>query len=342
MLYFRTDANEQIASGHVMRCIAIAEAAKELGEDSTFIMADNKSIQLVESRGFKAIVLDTVWNDMESEIDKLASIIREYNIDKLLVDSYSITMNYMTAISKCTKLILIDDFGNEIYPVDVLINYGFMCEKIPYKKMYRDAGYSDVRFLTGSRYVPLRKEFENPDYTIREKVENVLITTGGSDGYNVAGQFLKKALEDDGFKELRYHVVVGCFNINKEMLRSMEKKYGNIIIHENVENMSELMQMCDIAITAGGTTTFELCSVGIPSVCLSIASNQYEGIKKWEREGVMLSAGDMEHNPQTCICGIIHNIKKYIASLDLRKEKSKKMRELIDGLGAKRIAKEII
>ena len=90
-IYIRADMNEIIATGHVMRCLSIADAAKEQGKETIFIVADEKPIEMLKKRGYEAIVLHTLWNTMEEEIDVLIPLIQLHNIQKLLIDSYQVT-----------------------------------------------------------------------------------------------------------------------------------------------------------------------------------------------------------------------------------------------------------
>ena len=95
MLYIRADMNEIMATGHIMRCLAIADAARELGRDTTFILADEQAVLLVRKRGYHSIVLDTGWDKMDMELPILQKVITEYGIQSLLVDSYMVTSNYL-------------------------------------------------------------------------------------------------------------------------------------------------------------------------------------------------------------------------------------------------------
>lgn len=340
MIYFRVDGNEKIATGHVMRCLSIAEALRELGEESTFILADQRPRDLIEEKGFAVHILDTLWDDMDGECETLAAYIQEQGVQKLVIDSYSVTRHYLSEIRKYTGLIYMDDMNAFAYPVDMLINYGFLSSREAYAGNYKTVD-SAPRFLIGCDYIPLRKEFQNVEFSLKKEVQDILITTGGADLYNIAGNVLALALQDKTLAGLGFHVIAGRFNCNKEELREIADRYENVTLYENVSNMSQCMKSCDIAVTAGGSTTYELCAVGIPSVCLSMAANQ-RGIESWEKEGIMLYAGDMETDAKACIQGVIRHLKTYMASYFLRQEKSNAMRKLVDGKGAWRLAKEII
>ena len=87
-LYIRADGNERIGTGHIMRCLAIAEKIRALCQDVTFIVADSRSRPMIENRGFKTICLDSKWDDLDCETEKLVSVLQKDSADKLLIDSY--------------------------------------------------------------------------------------------------------------------------------------------------------------------------------------------------------------------------------------------------------------
>jgi spore coat polysaccharide biosynthesis predicted glycosyltransferase SpsG len=172
-------------------------------------------------------------------------------------------------------------------------------------------------------------------------VKKILITTGGTDQLNVAGNLLERIARDSMLVGLEYHVIVGCFNRNKDKLYSMAERYSNIYLHENVTNMSEWMHCCDVAVSAAGTTTYELCACGIPSICLEIADNQ-EGAVAWEENDYMGYAGNAAKAMEQCMLKCEDLLLEYVGSYELRKKRSERMQDLVDGCGAMRIAEYVM
>lgn len=339
-IYIRVDGNEIIATGHVMRCLSIAEQIRKAGAEVIFIVADDRPKALIEGRGFSVDVLDTIWNDLNEEIGRLCDYVKECNVKVLLLDSYFVTKEYLQNLSQYTKIVYIDDLNRFVYPVHTVINYGAFAKPALYDESYRLAGL-DTKFLIGSRYVPLREEFTLKPFKVQEVLEKVLITTGGTDQLNVAGDLLSRLVKNRELAELEYHVIVGCFNQNREKLHLLADKNPNIYLHENVDNMSDWMRSCDAAISAAGTTIYELCACGIPTICLEIADNQ-EGAAIWEDTGYMLYAGNAYRDREQCMQGCLEALLKYKDSYEERKDKSMRMQSLIDGYGAVRIAKYLL
>ena len=339
-IYIRVDGNEIIATGHVMRCLSIAEQLRKLGIEVIFVVADDRPCELIERQGFRVDVLHTVWDDLDVEIETFTQYLVQKQVNILLLDTYYVTEKYLEQISNYTKVVYIDDLQKFLYPVHALIHYSAFADKQEYIAPYENIGRS-VDFLIGGYYAPLRDEFALQPFVVSQEVKKVLITTGGTDQLNVAGNLLEELLGDDICSTLEYHVIVGCFNKNREYLYKLQKQYANVHLHENVTNMSEWMRNCDMAITAAGTTTYELCACGIPSVCLEIADNQ-EGAVRWEEEGYMRYAGNAYKDMEACVKKCKEVLHLYQNAYEERKEWSGRMQTLIDGYGAKRIAEYIV
>lgn len=100
----RVDANEIVATGHVMRCLAIAEELRKIGQELLFISADDFQRPLIEQKGFEFVSLQTDWKHMEKETERLQAVIDRYHIGLLLVDSYYVTRAYFEKIHSFTKI----------------------------------------------------------------------------------------------------------------------------------------------------------------------------------------------------------------------------------------------
>lgn len=339
-IYIRVDGNEIIATGHVMRCLSIAEQIRKLGAEVIFVTADEKPCPLITDKGFPVDVLDTVWNDLDREIEQICHYVMEHQVKLLLVDSYYVTKEYLQNLSQYTKIAYIDDLRKFLYPVQALIHYWAFADAGLYQSPYEQEGRC-VDFLIGSDYIPLREEFALQPFQVRAEVRKVLITTGGTDQLDVAGRLLHAVMENDELMKLEYHVIAGCFNRNKEKLYRIAGDNPNFYIHENVANMSYWMRCCDVAVSAAGTTTYELCACGIPAVCFEIADNQ-EGAVVWEERGYMLYAGNACKDIDKCVQRCTEALLTYSTSYEMRRDKSMRMQSLVDGYGAKRIAKYLI
>ncbi len=337
MIFIRVDANRQIGLGHMMRCLSIATELQALGEEVCFVLADDSAAELLEKKGQAYIVLQTDYRQMENELETLVFLLREKKTKFLLVDSYFAKKEYFEKLSAETKVVYLDDKAAFPCSVDVLINYNIYADLMAYQRM-KDASKG---YLLGLDYVPLRKEFQKVAYEVRPKVENILITTGGADKYNLAGQILKKALSEPRIGNMQYHVVSGVFNDHLSMLEELERKYDNVHIHKNVTDMAALMKQCDVAVSAAGSTLYELCAVGVPILCFSFVDNQELMVEGFLKRGLVYYGGHYLEKEQALLSEIIDGIVGLVDRKEERQKLSMREREMVDGQGVRRLAEKL-
>lgn len=335
--YFRTDGNEIIATGHVMRCLSIADACREMGHEATFITADSQCSDLIQQRGYDFINLRGKWNDLEYELNKLENLVSTSDIQILIIDSYYVTEKYLSRLRFLTSTVYIDDLNAFHYSVDMMINYTIYADKFMYP-----LHYPDTKLLLGCDYVPLRQQFKGiGQKRIRKQVQNILVTTGGTDNQNVVGALLDKMDSDTIFDDVSIHVVTGVFNSHLEELHALEKQRNNVTIHCNIANMATLMTEADVAISAGGSTLYELSACGVPTIICSFADNQLDNVQGFAERGLMEYAGDARDGVKVCVENIIRITKTYIQYEDKRAKVSCELQQLVDGMGGVRIIEGI-
>lgn len=340
MFYIRADANEIIGTGHVMRCLYIADEMRRQGEMVTFLFADDRTRELVEGKNFDGICLNSVWNDLDSEIEKMKRLIDELGIDKLLIDSYYVTEHYLQELKSATKIIYIDDLLVFPYPVHMLVDYNIFATEDKYQSLYGDK-YKEIQFVLGCEYAPLRQEFCRYKRVVNDKVKSIFITSGGTDIYNLTGNLLNSLKTQDWFAETDVHVIVGKFNENKETLEKEWASYKNVTLHYNIPNIADYMKSCDIAVSAGGVTTYELCACGIPTIMYTLADNQMEIAQVVSDKASIYYAGDVREDMDACVDNIITKINELRQDVDSRRDISAGMQSVVDGNGCKRLVELI-
>lgn len=339
MFYIRADANSKIATGHVMRCLAIAGELKKRGIETTFITADHFADEMINDRGFRSICIDSVWNDMNMEINKMKELIHKYQIEKILIDSYFVTKQYLKELSQDVKIIYIDDLGLINYPVDTIINYNIYAEDIDYCKLTNS---NKSRVIVGPEFSPLREEFQAITPVFRECVKAILVTTGGTDNYNIAYHLMDYILNQKAYNDINFYVVSGKMNIHLSELQELGKNHSNIHICSNVQRISEIMCKCDLAISASGTTMYELCACGLPIITFSIADNQLKAIEKFSEKGFAINCGDVRNGVDDVIEQICSGIDNLITDKRKRKNIHKKERDMVDGFGVVRLVNKLL
>lgn len=334
IVFVRADANASIASGHIMRCLTIAHCLRLHHAKVTFIVADSVSRQaLLKQNETSILCLDSVWDKMDSELDALVSLISTRHPDYFLLDSYSVTDSYMRTLQSLVKLVYLDDLQAFPYPANLIINYDFNVDT---------AFYGNTPALTGPAYTPLRPQFKDVSYVVSKKVSSILLTTGATDPFHICTHFLSALLENSCFTDTLsvVHILAGSLTPNTDFFDIHNAPFS-VQIHKNVSEMAALMAECDLAFSAGGTTLFELCSVGVPSVSFSISNEQLPCVNAFDSMQVIPYIGDVRTDSDFYNV-LLEKGAKIAEDFSYRKEISAHMRNYIDGKGAERITQSIL
>jgi len=242
----------------------------------------------------------------------------------LLIDSYFVTSDYLSRLNKLTYLTYIDDLNKFIYPCSELINYNIYADKLNYPERY-----PGTKLLLGPKYAPLREEFRGlPIRNIKENVESVLITTGGTDPFGVAVKLVERLKGNPELQYLHLNIVAGRFYKHIDELQELSKKYSGVTLHKHFNSMAELMLGCDVSISAGGTTLYELCACSMPVVVFSMVDNQLAAVSAFS-DGYMLGCGDYRDSDEKCLDRILTNLSLLVGDYALRKELAEKCRGLL-------------
>lgn len=344
MIIFRVDGNPEIGSGHTMRCLSIADAAKEQGRECRFITADDCFASLICQRGFGCDVLQTSYRDMDAEQGRLSVFLEQYQPEAIVTDSYFVTPEYLSFLGQFADVTYLDDLAAFAYPVKRVVNYNIYGPDLDYAALYSKAGVPQPQLLLGPDYAPLRKQFQNiAPREPRQKVQDILISTGGADPQQIAlqlAQYLVKQAAQTPLHGVRYHFVVGAMNADLPVLQSVAQECAAITIHQNVQNMAQLMQQCDLAVAAAGSTLYELCACGVPTVTYVLADNQLLGAGTFAKYGLMKYAGDCREDRLF----FLHLTETLWALAQDRREQERMRfaaKKFVDGQGAQRLAEKI-
>ncbi len=333
-VFIRVDGNVHIGSGHVMRCLSLAKALRAENAVCSFVLADETMENVVAQEGFDVCVLHTQWNDLTAETDAMLAVLEKNRPLMLVVDTYYVTEMYLRTLNGVVPVVYIDDLNAFDYPVRCVVNYNIYADQLHYSP--------NKRYILGSAYAPLREEFAQRKLCFRKTAENVLISTGGADVGNVAAEILYHCLKSDALRGLKFHLIVGALNAHKEALRELVRDDRRVILHENVADMANLMQGCDVAISAAGSTLYELCACGVPTVTFATADNQLTPSACFSQKGLMLNAGDMRDGKQKTSLAVVHQLQKLAGDDRLRYDTALKMQRMVDGCGAGRLAKKLL
>ncbi len=344
-IFFRTDGNKEIATGHIMRCLTIARACKKKGASVKFVVSDTESVSLLQERflcdeEFPVYCLHSNYREMIVEVPALTSLLEAEDSGNaklwLFIDSYFATPAYFDMLSPYCKTAYLDDLRSFDCNVDLVVNYDTDQECA----FYQNAADR----LLGIQYAPLREQFQNTVYEVRPEVKNILLSTGGTDPYGIAGKILDAVSEIPLLRTMHYHIITAGTNARYNVLQAMSDKNPRIHIHKGVTDMASLMASCDLAVSAGGTTLCELCAVGVPTVSFLMADNQRTAVETFSVKKLIPCAGDVRNN--TAGKEVIEHITDFMThmsqNVDNRKKSSHAMRAFLDGCGAAKIADRLL
>jgi UDP-2,4-diacetamido-2,4,6-trideoxy-beta-L-altropyranose hydrolase len=333
-LLVRTDASVAIGTGHVMRSLALAQAWQDAGSHATFAMAETTpaiQARLVAESCPVLSVSSTAGT--ECDASQTIALAQKQCADWIVVDGYQFTADYQGALKAGGfRILFVDDYGHAgHYPADVVLNQNVTASEA----MYADRE-PQARLLLGPRFCLLRREFAAWGQWKREVLpggRRVLVMMGGSDSENLTARVMD-ALKLARIQDLEATVVAGGSNPHFAMLESAAVRSDRAItVKRDVTNMAELMAAADVAISATGSTCWELCLLGLPALLLDVAANQSAIARELDRRGCAIHVGDGTVPAEK----IAHDLERLLHSYELRQSLSRHARELVDGNGARRV-----
>jgi len=347
---FRVDASNQIGTGHIMRCLTLADGLRKHNAQARFVsrhMPDYLQ-EMLASKGYEFVLLREAHND--EKLDELmhaswlgvsqsrdaADTIRaleDQSWDWMVVDHYALDVRWEAKLRKSAKHILvIDDIADRQHDCDVLLD----------QNLYSDMGYRytgkvpvHCHLLIGPQYALLREEFRKLHGQVtprRDNNFNVIVFLGGVDSNNFTGHVIE-ALSKVKNPGLHVDVVIGLQHPCREEIEITCKR-NNFNCHVQTEKMAELMAKADLAIGAGGSSSWERCCLGLPALLVALADNQINIARELDSYGACIYIGKAE-KVSTSI--IQHSIESLITSEGKLKALSEKAYSLVDGSGVDRV-----
>ena len=357
LLLVRADAGPSIGTGHVMRTLALGQAWKRIGGSVVFVGGElpNGLISRIQAENFDVYKLDNSSCNLD-DAKETADIASSLGADWIAIDGYRFDDAYQAILSRLDcRLMVIDDYQHANHEnADVIVNQNAYADP----ECYRIT--SSARTLTGPSFALLRNEFtataveqsnlENSVEPQKQKhivkqARRILVTFGGEDADNWTLKTLG-VLSSLNRKQLIVDCVVGaCYQHSAEL--EIFKKTANMSlrIHRNVDHMAALMHRVDIAISAGGSTCYELARCGVPTIVASIADNQIPVALALSARGVMISIDEVKTGATTRnydpMKRLTKSIRRLLNDYETRKTMSELGSKLVDGNGGHRIATQM-
>jgi UDP-2,4-diacetamido-2,4,6-trideoxy-beta-L-altropyranose hydrolase len=323
-----------IGTGHVMRCIALAQAWQDAGGRAAFAMAESTEAVRARLARESCDALPVAFAPGKSDDARQTIALAEaQNCKWVVVDGYQFDADYVRALREAgLKVLFVDDYGHlQQYAADVVLNQNVSATPALYPN--REPG---TRLFLGPRYVLLRREFgvwRGWKRSIPPVCRAVLVLMGGSDEANVTATVID-ALHLAGVDNLQTTVLVGGSNRHFTQLCDRAAHSGPAIeLLRDVSDVGELIARADIAIAAAGSTVWELCLLGLPALLIDVADNQTAAAKELHKRGCAIHIGDRAVTAET----VAERLKSLIGAQGLRQSLSQCSGELVDGNGATRV-----
>ncbi|MDZ4855244.1 MAG: UDP-2,4-diacetamido-2,4,6-trideoxy-beta-L-altropyranose hydrolase [Nitrospirota bacterium] len=341
--------------GHLMRCLTLAETLRSRGVETRFICRAHlgNMVELLERQAMPVTVLPAPaqspnvnsedyasWLGVTQDEDAEQTIEALFGDrpDWLVVDHYGLDADWEQRLRPHTvKLMVIDDLADRRHDCDLLLNQNYSEGG---ENRYRDLVPESCRLLLGPRYALLRPDYVAYRRTLRPRdgmVRRVLVFLGGSDPHNMTGLALE-GLSAPEFQHLEVDVVVGANNSHRVALEKQVSARPLTNLYGSRSHLADLMAYADLAIGAGGGTTWERMCLGLPSLVVSIADNQRPACEALDRAELIQYIGSFRDVRST---DLVEVLKRSIGNRERLLARSTQNQLLVDGLGALRLAEAL-
>lgn len=352
---FRADASIEIGTGHVMRCLTLADSLHQRGVVCCFVCKEHPGnlIEVISGRGFTVHAIPVIgakgyeddepaldhqrWlgGDWRSDAAMTIESIGSMEIDWLVVDHYSLDARWEKHLrSYCNAVLVIDDLADRAHDCNVLLDQNYGRRPADYAGRVSD----DCKILVGPRFALLRPDFSELRGKSLERRKNpqlrrLLISLGGVDKDNATGAVLDTIRSCSLSNDVRLTVVLGSHSPYLEQVRAiaLEMPWATDLLID-VREMAALMADCDLAIGAAGISAWERCCLGLPSLIVLLAENQKPGALALEMSGAAIILGDI-----SMIASELPRALQSLGSSACLVEISAAAKALCDGRGASRV-----
>ena len=345
-LFIRADATTRIGTGHIMRCMALAQMWQERGGQVVFLSRCESQVlqNRIIAEGFQLISIKNPYPDT-SDLEQTLRALKLYAPCSeppalspwLTLDGYHFTQEYQRAIRDSgIRLLVIDDMNHlPYYDTDLLLNQNINAESIHY------SCDPDTRLLLGTKYALLRNEFspwQGFKREIPELARHILVTLGGGDPENVTLRTIE-SIKLVNMPELNVKVIAGPSNPHLDILKDvMLHAPCSMLLIQNATNMPELMAWADIAIAAGGSTCWELSFMGVPALISILAENQRGIAEGLERSSVACNLG---HFSLFSVDSVAKILSDHLSDHYKRLKMSQNAMRIVDGFGREKVFDQI-
>jgi UDP-2,4-diacetamido-2,4,6-trideoxy-beta-L-altropyranose hydrolase len=323
----RSDSSLQIGSGHIYRCMALADHLRQKGHNVDFSCAllEGNLISLLKESGFEVIP-----SPQATDMPRLALSHAKY--DFTVIDHYEIECDAEMAFRPFTnKIISIDDWGTRRHCVDYIIDPSLSASSI-----LRRMANGDTPFYSGLEWAMLRKEFETCRARVkpRREVKKVLLFFGGTDPAGLVLPFIHEVIkQQNAYPGIEFNFLVSRFHPMKDGIQDIESS-PNLKVHVSPDSVADLMLNCDFYIGSAGSVTWERMCLGLTGMVLSVSRNQEDLAAILDDSGYHKYIGKASDNPPR---EVLRLFRQYLDKPFKLTEISENCFRSVDGRGVERI-----
>jgi UDP-2,4-diacetamido-2,4,6-trideoxy-beta-L-altropyranose hydrolase len=353
-IFFRVDASRIIGTGHVMRCLSLANALRENGHTVHFITRDhsNNLNHIISQQCFGLTVLPKPINDVDGEFNEdyatWPGVTQSQDAQEtifalagqkpnwLIVDHYGFDAEWENLLrGHAQHLMVIDDLANRSHNCDILVDQNF---SLSGKNRYKDLVPKSCFIASGPLYALLKPEYRIHRQSLPLRngdVKRLLVFFGGSDPFDLTSKTLD-AISSKDFDHLDVDLVVGINHRRYQEIEMRAKQRPQTLFHSKLPHLAGLMQKADLALGAGGGTTWERMCLNLPSIVVILAENQRPTAEALEKSSFIINLGN---HAEVDASKIAVALRKCLSHPDEVKSLSERINGLVDGHGALRIVK---
>jgi UDP-2,4-diacetamido-2,4,6-trideoxy-beta-L-altropyranose hydrolase len=351
---FRVDASTTMGIGHVMRCLTLAEGLRQAGVDALFVCRAHQGnlCQLIAALGFTVVKLPLAsiaavgesdapkhsdwlgadWRlDAEQTRDAMATF--GGKAEWMVSDHYGVDHRWESALrTSVGRIMAIDDLADRRHDCDLLLDQNLVLDL---EQRYADRTAASTIRLLGPKFALLQPAYAELHERATPRsgaVRRVLIFFGGGDATNLTGRSIAAFLALKR-PDIEADVVITKAMVHAESVQEQIAEHINIHLHTELPTLAHLILQSDLAIGAGGATSWERLCLGLPALVVTLADNQRPLAEGLEQNGYIRWLG---HSDQVDVPALTHALAE-VAEAGLDEEWSRKCLGAVDGRGMERV-----
>lgn len=358
---FRADASTQIGTGHVMRCLTLADALKARGAQTVFISRDlaGHVHDLVVARGHSAVLLPEPTSDarppspppphaawlavsLAQDLDETAQALGNAQPDWIVVDHYALDATWQrrlrAGLPRATRFLVIDDLADRPHDCEILLD----TSQPDGDERYRPLVPPACRLLLGPHFALLRPQFRVARSQVQPRsgaIGRILVFYGGSEPGNLTAQTLHAIAQVA--PQVAVDVVLGrnTSAAQRDQIEQARSRLDHATVHVDVADMAALCARADLAFGAAGVTTWERACLGLPTLAITVAENQRGVAASAARRGILSCLGDAQ---DMTVETIAQALREAWHNPEMLAEQSRRAHAWVDGSGVDRVCAAMV